>query len=58
MRFTRTIAPQMSRAYYLLRRLTKESEQHRRRPGGGGQPALRCPECGRAVPHRSPSITP
>jgi ATP-binding cassette subfamily B protein len=52
-RFSRSVAPLMSRAYYILRRLIKETgeeEGHRR---GGGQRALRCETCGRALPRWS-----
>jgi ATP-binding cassette subfamily B protein len=52
-RFSRSVAPLMSRAYYILRRLIKETgeeEGHRR---GGGQRALRCATCGRALPRWS-----
>jgi ATP-binding cassette subfamily B protein len=54
-RFSRSVAPLMSRAHYVLRRLIKESgeeeeEGHRR---GGGQRALRCETCGRALPRWS-----
>jgi ATP-binding cassette subfamily B protein len=52
-RFSRSVAPLMSRAYYVLRRMIKEvgeEEGHRR---GGGQRALRCETCGRALPRWS-----
>jgi ATP-binding cassette subfamily B protein len=55
-RFSRSIAPQMSRAYYVLRRLTKEAaegEDEHHRGGGGGQRAVRCATCGRALPRWS-----
>jgi len=54
-RFSRSIAPQMARAYYVLKRLAKEAgESEDGRPRGGGQQrATRCPTCGRALPRWS-----
>jgi ATP-binding cassette subfamily B protein len=55
-RFTRSLAPQMSRAYGVLRRLAsdQESGEDRAGPRGGpGHRALRCPSCGRALPRWS-----
>ncbi len=57
LRFSRSLASQFARAYHILRRLVKEEEgsegeRHRRGPGGG-QRALRCPTCGRALPQWS-----
>ncbi len=56
-RFSRSVAPQMSLAYYVLRRLTKETSDNEDEEGGrrrgGGQKAVRCPECGRALPRWS-----
>jgi len=57
-RFSRTIAPQVSRAYHILRRLAADEEQAgekgKDRSGGrhGGR-ALRCETCGRALPRWS-----
>ncbi len=57
-RFSRTVAPQMSRAYHILRRLRSEevegeSEGGRGKPSSGPAAALRCPNCGRALPRWS-----
>jgi ATP-binding cassette subfamily B protein len=57
LRFSRTEAPIMARAYHILRRLTTEDdtkvEKGRRGGPGGHQRALRCPNCGRALPRWS-----
>jgi len=56
LRFSRSVAPQMSRAYYVLRRLSSEEEQHddgpRHRAHGQAR-ATRCAACGRALPRWS-----
>jgi ATP-binding cassette subfamily B protein len=52
-RFSRTIAPQVSRAYHILRRLAvdEEGDSDKRKPGGRPHAAraLRCERCGRAL---------
>jgi ATP-binding cassette subfamily B protein len=56
LRFSRTIAPQMSRVYYILRQLASDGEETEEggRKGHHGPPrATRCPECGRALPRWS-----
>ncbi|HUU54146.1 MAG TPA: hypothetical protein VMY87_04430 [Armatimonadota bacterium] len=56
-RFSRTIAPQISRAYHILRRLAADEEasgeRGKDRSGRHGGRALRCQTCGRALPHWS-----
>jgi ATP-binding cassette subfamily B protein len=56
-RFSRSVAPQMSRIYHVLRRLAAEDDQAEegdRGRGSHGPPrATRCPECGRALPRWS-----
>ncbi len=55
LRFSRSVAPQMSRAYYILRRLSSEDEKQEEggRKGHGPQRSVRCPTCGRALPRWS-----
>jgi len=50
-RFSRSIAPQVSRAYFILRRMASDDEETREKGGSGkqGQRGLRCPSCGRAL---------
>ncbi|MCJ7750481.1 MAG: ABC transporter ATP-binding protein/permease [Armatimonadetes bacterium] len=56
-RFSRTIAPQVSRAYHILRRLAADEdesgEKKKDRSGRQGGRALRCDTCGRALPRWS-----
>ena len=52
-RFSRSIAPQASRAHAVLRRLVTEEDERDgrgRRGDARGRRALRCPTCGRALP--------
>ena len=60
-RFSRTEAPTMARAYHILRRLASEDDtkaaKGRRDGSGGHQRALRCPNCGRALPRWSEVCT-
>ncbi len=52
-RFSRTTAPQVSRAYHILRRLAADEEREGDKRGRRGGPhagrALRCERCGRAL---------
>ena len=52
-RFSRTVAPQVSRAYHILRRLAADEvesgEKKKDRSGRQGGRALRCETCGRAL---------
>jgi ATP-binding cassette subfamily B protein len=54
LRFSRSRAGQFARAYHILRRLAADEdakpEKARGRGPGGPQRALRCPNCGRALP--------
>ena len=53
-RFSRSVAPQMSRAYHILRRMATSGEEEPRGKGpAGAARAVRCPTCGRALPQWS-----
>src|SRR5574340_817601 len=55
-RFSRSVAPQISRVYFVLRRLSPDDDQNEHGSGkrSSGPPrATRCAECGRALPRWS-----
>jgi len=54
-RFSRSVVPQISRAYHVLRRFSTEEEgqEEGRRHGHGPSRSSRCPSCGRALPRWS-----
>jgi len=56
LRFSRSVAPQMSRVYHVLLRLSPEREPQKEEGGdrfGGSGQSTRCPTCGRALPRWS-----
>jgi ATP-binding cassette subfamily B protein len=57
LRFSRSVAPQIARIYYILRRLSTDDDQTDKdgpkRGGSGPARATRCAECGRALPRWS-----